>query len=160
MKNFSGIVAWYLACVAGVLKGKRKGVLGKGVLGARETRGAPPFPSLSNACHAGFLIFSGSHSWHSFVEFKHFDKLNPYLKQQNCPCLRNWQAKLNCEGRIIAESRYVFHLEPLCGFGGRWFCLRELFWDQCYNSTLLLFLPSSVMIVLAFLSCLLVFFLR
>ena len=30
--------------------------------------------------------------------------------------------------------------------------------DQCYNSTFLLFLPSSVMILLAFLSCLLVFF--
>ena len=28
-----------------------------------------------------------------------------YLKQQNCPCLRNWKAKLNCEWRIIAESR-------------------------------------------------------
>ena len=35
--------------------GKGKGVLGKGVLGARETRFSrkPPFPSLSNACHAG-----------------------------------------------------------------------------------------------------------
>ena len=31
---------------------------------------------------------------------------------------------------------------------------------KCYNSTFLLFLPSSVMILLAFLSCLLVFFLR
>ena len=31
--------------------------------------------------------------------------------------------------------------------------------DQCYNSTFLLFLPSSVIILLAFLSCLLVFFL-
>ena len=30
---------------------------------------------------------------------------------------------------------------------------------NCYNSTLLLFLPSSVMILLAFLSCLLAFFL-
>ena len=40
------------------LKGKGKGVFGKGVLGARETRGARegelPFPSLSNACHAGY----------------------------------------------------------------------------------------------------------
>ena len=41
------------------LKGKGKGVLGKGVLGARKTRGtrglAPKFPSpsLSNACHEG-----------------------------------------------------------------------------------------------------------
>ena len=42
----------------------------------------------------------------------------------------------------------------LCGFGGRWFCLREVFWDQCYNSTFLLFVPSSVMILLAFLSSL------
>ena len=40
-----------------------------------------------------------------FVKFKHFDKRNLYLKQQNCPCLRNWNAKLNCERRIIAESR-------------------------------------------------------
>ena len=48
--------------------------------------------------------------------------------------------------------------EPLCGFGGQWFCLREVFRDQLYNSTFLLFLPSSVMILLAFLSCLLVFF--
>ena len=31
---------------------------------------------------------------------------------------------------------------------------------KCYNSTFLLFLPSSVIILLAFLSCLLVFFLR
>ena len=30
---------------------------------------------------------------------------NLYLKQQNCPCLRNWNAKLNCKWRIIAESR-------------------------------------------------------
>ena len=30
--------------------------------------------------------------------------------------------------------------------------------DQYYNSTFLLFLPSSVMILLAFLSCFLVFF--
>ena len=29
---------------------------------------------------------------------------------------------------------------------------------KCYNSTFLLFLPSGVMILLAFLSCLLVFF--
>ena len=48
-----------VACVAGVLKGKGKGILGKGVLGARKTRGtrglAPKFPSpsLSNACHEG-----------------------------------------------------------------------------------------------------------
>ena len=46
------------------LKGKGKGVLGKGVLSARETRPLAfafcvlrfaflPFPSLSNACHAG-----------------------------------------------------------------------------------------------------------
>ena len=51
-----------------------------------------------------------------------------------------------------------FHLEPLCGFGGRRFCLREVFRDQCYNSTFLLLLPSSVMILLAFFSCLRVFF--
>ena len=25
------------------------------------------------------------------------------------------------------------HLEPLCGFAGRWFCLREVFWGQCYE---------------------------
>ena len=43
------------------------------------------------------------------------------------------------------------------GFGARWFCLREVFWDQFYNSTFLLFSPSSVMILLAFLSCFLVF---
>ena len=30
--------------------------------------------------------------------------------------------------------------------------------SECYNSTFLLFLPSSVMILLAFLSCFLVFF--
>ena len=39
-----------------------------------------------------------------------------YRKQQNCPCLRNWNAKLNYEWRIIAESREVFHLEQLSGF--------------------------------------------
>ena len=40
------------------LKGKGKGVLSKGVLGARETRGArliPSAPSLSNACLAGYI---------------------------------------------------------------------------------------------------------
>ena len=48
-------------CVAS-LRGRRLKGKGKGVLGARETRGtreeglAPkfPFPSLSNACHAGY----------------------------------------------------------------------------------------------------------
>ena len=49
---------------------------------------------------------------------------------------------------------------PLCGFGGRWFCLCQVFWGQCYNSTFLLFSPSSVMILLALPSCFLVFFLR
>ena len=46
---------------------------------------------------------SGSHPRHACVEFKHFDNL--YRKQQNCPRLRNQNAKLNCEGRIIVESR-------------------------------------------------------
>ena len=45
------------------LRGRRLKGKGKGVLGARETREAPlaflsrpkpPFPSLSNACHAGY----------------------------------------------------------------------------------------------------------
>ena len=35
---------------------------------------------------------------------------------------------------------------------------RDLARSECYNSTFLLFLPSSVMILLAFLSCFLVFF--
>ena len=38
------------------------------------------------------------------------------IKQKNCPCLQNSNANLNCEWRIIAESQWVFHLEPLCGF--------------------------------------------
>ena len=41
-----------LACVAGVLKGKGKGVLGKGVLGARETRA--PRVSLANSLSLPF----------------------------------------------------------------------------------------------------------
>ena len=51
-----------------------------------------------------------------------------------------------------------FSFRLLCGFGGRWFCWREVFWDQCYNLTFLLFSLSKVMILLAFLSCFLVFF--
>ena len=51
-----------------------------------------------------------------------------------------------------------FSFRAALWFRRRLFCLREVFWDQCYNSTFLLSLPSSVMILLAFLSCLLVFF--
>ena len=57
-------------------------------------------------------MFSRLHPWHSFVQFKHFDKLNLYLKQQNCPCLRHCNAKLNCKslqrvGRFFIWSRFV-----------------------------------------------------
>ena len=41
------------------------------------------------------LILSGLHWWHPCMELKHFDNL--YRKQQNCPCLRNRIAKLNCK---------------------------------------------------------------
>ena len=44
-----------------------------------------------------------------------------------------------------------FHLEPLCGFGSDFVCAKFL--GLSYNSTFLSFPPSSVMIVLAFLSC-------
>ena len=47
-------------------------------------------------------------------------------------------------GRFFIWSRFV--------------CLREVFWVQYCNLTFLLFLPSSVMILLAFLSCFLGFF--
>ena len=57
------------------LRGRRLKGKGKGVLGARETRGVrkegaflsrlkPPFPSLSKACHAGyFLMWSEQIDW-------------------------------------------------------------------------------------------------
>ena len=66
----------------------------------------------------------------------------------------NWTANeelLRRFGRFFFQSRFVVS-------AGRWFCLRDFFWDQCYNSTFLIFSPSSVMILLAFLSCFLVFF--
>ena len=66
----------------------------------------------------------------------------------------NWTAN---EESLQNFGRF-FILELLCGYGGRWFCLRKVFWDQYYNSTFLLFLTSSVMILLTFLSCFLVFF--
>ena len=36
-----------------------------------------------------FNEIAGSHAWHVCVEFKRFDNL--YRKQQNCPCLRNYE---------------------------------------------------------------------
>ena len=65
----------------------------------------------------------------------------------------NWTAN---EESLLRVGR--FHLELLCGFGGQWFCLRKVFWDQCYNLTFSPFSPSNVMILLAFLSCFVVFF--
>ena len=63
------------------------------------------------------LIFSGSHQWHAWVEFKHFNNLN--CKQQNCPCLQNW-----------IELRMKTHRGESVGFSYRaalwflqWFCL-------------------------------------
>ena len=102
MRNFSGVVAWYLA---------------------------DRIPCLL-AC----------------MEFKHFDNL--YRKQQNCPCLR---MKNYCLESVGCSFRTALWFP-------QWFCLCEVLWDQCYNLTFLLFSPSSVMILLAFLSCFLVFF--
>ena len=103
------------------------------------------------------LIFSGLHRWHACMEFKHLDNL--YCKPQNCPCLQNWIAKLNCKWRIIvgiesvgfsfsatlwfhSDFLYVKFLRPICHI---------VIQPSCYS-------PSSVMILLAFLSCFLVFF--
>ena len=66
----------------------------------------------------------------------------------------NWTAN---EESLQRVGRF-FHLEPLCGFGGGGFCLHKVFWDQYYDLTFLLFLPSSVQILLDFFSCFLVFF--
>ena len=51
-------------------------------------------------------------------------------------------------------SQQVYHLEPLCGFCS-YFVLNAKFLRpmSCCNSTFVLFLPSSVMILLPFLSC-------
>ena len=61
------LVCITVACVAGVLKGNGKGVLGKGVLGARETRGAreeggrkTPFPSLLPSSRAPRVSLANS----------------------------------------------------------------------------------------------------
>ena len=51
-----------------------------------------------------------------------------------------------------------FHLEPLCGFRSDFVYAKFLRPKSCYHSTFLLFSPSSVMILSAFLSSFLVFF--
>ena len=114
------------------------------------------FSPLSNICRRIVAWYSVNCIGGMLVEFKHFDNL--YSKQQNCPCLRNWIAKLNCEWRIIVESRQVFHLEPLCGFRSDFVYAKFLRPMSCCHLTFLLFSPSSVLILLAFLSCFLVFF--
>ena len=54
-----------------------------------------------------------------------------------------------------------FHLEPICDFSSDLFMLSisDRFFSEIYNLDFLSFPPSSVMILLAFLSCFLVFFL-
>ena len=71
-----------------------------------------------------------------------------------------WHVTSVFQGLSLSRSMGAGRREPWerVGFGARWFCLREVFWDQFYNLTFLLFSPSSVMILLAFLSCFLVFF--
>ena len=53
-----------------------------------------------------------------------------------------------------------FYLEPLCDFSSDFVYVKhQLFFFEIYNLDFLSFPPSSVMILLAFLSCFLVFFL-
>ena len=59
---------------------------------------------------------------------------------------------MNYKWRFIVESQEVFSFRAALWIR-QWLCLCEVFWDLSYNSTFLSFPPSSVMILLAFLSC-------
>ena len=72
------------------------------------------------------MIFSGSHRWHTCVEYKHFDNL--YRKQQSCPCLI-----LSSKLRRWIELRIKNQYGESLGFSFRtglwfpqWFCLCEV----------------------------------
>ena len=91
--------------------------------------------------------------------YSHYSSLNfIQLLQVVFSSQQNWKAKK-------IELRMKNHCGESVGFPLRaalwflhWIFLFKALWDQCYNSTFFLFSPSSVLILLAFLSCFLVFF--
>ena len=75
-----------IACVAGVWK-KREREFFK--IGARETRFAflsTPFPSLSNACHADYLllIWTIALNYALVINSQHWPKIEPPIEKENC----------------------------------------------------------------------------
>ena len=96
----------------------------------------------------GILLFSSNIS--ISLIFILNSKIAPVFETE----MLNWTANeesLRRVGRFFIESRFV-----VSAAGD--FVYAKFSEIKCYNSTFLLFLPSSVMILLAFLSCFLVFF--